>query len=167
MEYITVAALAKKLNVGKSTINRRLNELNLKQSLTVENGTFLLTEEQAEQVTRTILTRTKSKNDPAQNARHTEPLSKTGAGTVAALLAQLEEKDRQIAEKDKQINDLHELLARQQATIEASQNLLLLEQKKEEAQKIGFFKRLFNRTDNKKGSQAETGKDEGQETTKP
>ena len=61
MEYITVAALAKKLNVGKSTINRRLNELNLKQSLTVENGTFLLTEEQAEQVTRTILTRTKSK----------------------------------------------------------------------------------------------------------
>lgn len=174
---MTINELAQELGVGKSTINRRIKELGIKGQLEFDRGAYQLTDEQADTIRRTIKsgaphgTNDTPRHDIPHQNRAKDPGENTGTdpGTIAALLKQLEEKDRQINKLQDLLEQQHDLLSQEQKLhLLAEQKILALEEKQKEAEtkqeetkKQGILARLFGRKENKTGSQADGAQESG------
>lgn len=142
---ISILELARELNTSKTTIGRKIKELNIKNGLTISDGKYYLSDEQAEQI-RESLKRNKKKKVAELEA---EQMGHDEAETIKILLKQLENKDKQIErlqetikQKDEHIKSYLVLLAQAQELQKQAYELYLIASEK---QHKGIFARLFGR----------------------
>ena len=143
----SILELAQELNTSKTTINRKIRELNIKSGLTYSDGKYYLSDEQAEQIKRNMK-RNKNINGASYEP---QPIPRNDAQLIKKLLQQLEEKDtlikslqETIKRQDEQINSYLVLLAQEQQLHKYTQNQL---SELQERQRKGFFARLFGKKD--------------------
>ena len=111
-EYLSVKAFAKRAGVTTQAIYQRTSK-DLQAYLKIENGKKLLSTE--------ALQLFNSERNESKTCK-----SKDDTFIVQALLAQLETKDKQLAEKDKQIEGLADALRAEQKLHAATAKQLLL-----------------------------------------
>ena len=107
---ITVRALADEIGVSKVAVNKKIETLGIKSELVKDGNRYLLTDEVADKVRDAFKYRTTEKTTE-KTASHKQTETPGGdPGTYADIIQVLRE---QLAEKDKQIAELHTLLAQQ------------------------------------------------------
>ena len=145
---ITILELAQELQTSKTTISRKIKELDMKNRLELLDGKYYLTDEQARQI-REAMSRHDTRNAPTRETRNVSERRAERTDTrrdtqfTKDLMQQIKEKDAQIKEKDAQIKELHKLLdQQQQLTMITQQRVLALEDQQQKKQR-GIFARLF------------------------
>ena len=150
---ITILELAQELDTTKTTISRKIRELNIKNDLSMIDGKYYLTDDQADLI-RGKMKRGTFRDIPPHVARNvsergttnnvertaTDRNAEQDAQTIQDLMAQLREKDTQIKE-------LHKLLDQQQQLNMITQQRLVALEDKQQAEPRGFFRRLFTKKD--------------------
>lgn len=150
---VTILELARELKTTKTTINRKIEALALKEQMVKTDGVYYLTDEQADNI-RNEINRNATRHAP-QRVAEPEPAQKgnrNGNGSQKLIEAlerriesqekQLEKKDAQIEALEKEIARLHDLVDQQQKlTLFAEQRALMLEDK----QRKSLFYRLFHK----------------------
>ena len=138
---ITILELAQELQTSKTTISRKIKELDMKNRLELLDGKYYLTDEQARQI-REAMSRHDARNAPTRETRN---VSERRAERTDTRRDTQFTKDlmQQIKEKDAQIKELHKLLdQQQQLTMITQQRVLALEDQQQKKQR-GIFARLF------------------------
>lgn len=103
---LTVKQLADEIGVSKVAINKKIERLGLKSKLTKDGNRYLLDDDIADQVRDAFKYRTEKTDQERQDRQHQEEPTETYTDIIQVLREQL-------AEKDKQIERLHTLLAQQ------------------------------------------------------
>lgn len=152
---ITILELAEELHASKSTINRKIKDLNLKGALEFTDGKYYLTDEQADEIRRTMKRTTPpreanhdKKETPPHEAHHDARRSASDDKRIINdLLAQLKAKDEQIKELHG-IIEQHQVIIDQQQKLNliSQQRILALEDKQQKEEQKGFFARLFGKS---------------------
>ncbi len=140
---ITIKELAEELKIGKTTVNRKIEALGIKEELIKIDGIYYLTDEQADKIRGTMAHRGAPRGAG-------EKTNRTGSLKIIDILEsrieaqekQLNKKDAQIEALEKEIARLHDLVDQQQKlTLFAEQRALMLEDK----QRKSLFYRLFHK----------------------
>lgn len=107
---ITVRALADEIGVSKVAVNKKIETLGIKSELVKDGNRYLLTDEVADKVRDAFKYRTTEKTTEKTASNKQTETPGGDPGTYADIIQVLRE---QLAEKDKQIAELHTLLAQQ------------------------------------------------------
>lgn len=107
---ITVRALADEIGVSKVAVNKKIETLGIKSELVKDGNRYLLTDEVADKVRDAFKYRTTEKTAEKTASNKQTETPGGDPGTYADIIQVLRE---QLAEKDKQIAELHTLLAQQ------------------------------------------------------
>lgn len=107
---ITVRALADEIGVSKVAVNKKIETLGIKSELVKDGNRYLLTNEVADKVRDAFKYRTTEKTTEKTASNKQTKTPGGDPGTYADIIQVLRE---QLAEKDKQIAELHTLLAQQ------------------------------------------------------
>ena len=107
---ITVRALADEIGVSKVAVNKKIETLGIKSELVKDGNRYLLTDEVADKVRDAFKYRTTEKTTEKTASDKQTKTPGGDPGTYADIIQVLRE---QLAEKDKQIAELHTLLAQQ------------------------------------------------------
>lgn len=151
MGYMTVAEFAAMVNISKQSVYKRIKRLELE--VVKQHGETVLNDEQVE-VLKSAFAETKRsyREDKPKGDNVNEEIASVpfGDDIIKVLSAELEQKNQEI-------NNLHKLLEQQQQLLDQQQRLSLIAetrikelegqvQEKAEADNVrpvGFFKRLF------------------------
>lgn len=107
---ITVRKLADEIGVSKVAVNKKIETLGIKSELVKDGNRYLLTDEVADKVRDAFKYRTTEKTTEKTASDKQTETPGGDPGTYADIIQVLRE---QLAEKDKQIAELHTLLAQQ------------------------------------------------------
>lgn len=107
---ITVRQLADEIGVSKVAVNKKIETLGIKSELVKDGNRYLLTDEVADKVRDAFKYRTTEKTTEKTASNKQTETPGGDPGTYADIIQVLRE---QLAEKDKQIAELHTLLAQQ------------------------------------------------------
>lgn len=114
---LTIKDLAEEIGVSKVAINKKVEHLGIKDQLTKAGNRYLLSDEQADLIRDAFKYRTETeKGTPAD--------TKQDAPTTEAMLKVIETLTEQLAEKDKQISRLHDLLLEKERSTQQNNFLL-------------------------------------------
>ena len=117
----TIRQRADELGVSKTSVRKKIDNLDLRSSLQSNGNQFLIDEEQEE------LIKTAFRGNKSQTKSETK--TQTESETVSSLISILQE---ELARKDAQIENLQKLLDQeQQLHMHTKQQLQLLEQKED------------------------------------
>lgn len=143
-EEYTIKELANELSVSKQAILDKIKKLDLQSSLSRKGNKFVLSQSQVDLIKSTF----HSNNKSSLQSDFTKQDSNLLYDIVKTLQKELEEKNLQLAEKDKQIASLTETIKTQAQSINADNHTRLAETvntKLLEEPKKGFLSRLFRK----------------------
>lgn len=143
-EEYTIKELANELSVSKQTILDKIKKLGLQSSLSRKGNRFVLSSSQVNLIKSTF-SNNQHQQTQSNFAKQNDILL---YDIVKTLQKELDEKNLQLAEKDKQIASLTETIRTQAQSINADNHTRLAETvntKLLEEPKKGFFSRLFGK----------------------
>lgn len=114
---LTIKDLAEEIGVSKVAINKKVEHLGIKDQLTKAGNRYLLSDEQADRIRGAFEYR---KDTPTSDQGDT----KQDELTTEALLKVIDTLTEQLAEKDKQLNRLYDLLSERERSFQQSHYLL-------------------------------------------
>lgn len=116
---LTIKDLAEEIGVSKVAINKKVEHLGIKDQLTKAGNRYLLSDEQADLIRGAFKYRTEM-DTPTTDQGDT----KQDEMTTEALLKVIDTLTEQLAEKDKQLNRLYDLLSERERSFQQSHYLL-------------------------------------------
>ncbi len=132
---ISIFELAQEIGTSKTTISRKIRELDIKKGLIVEDGKYYLTDEQANRIREKLKHHKRNEEQAQKPASHEQQI-------IKKLLHQLEEKDKIIKKQQETIEKQTVLLAQEQQLHKQTLDSL---RELSERQNTGIFARLFSR----------------------
>lgn len=151
---MTIKQLAEDIGVSKVAVNKRIEELGLKDQLEKQGNKFLISEAVADKVRESFTDRSRTEHKPAENESVIQVLSdqlKQKDEQIASLMRQLELLQNQNSDLLKMQRESHYLLAKSMGadesepieSPESKEEVVKEEPTRRPEQKKGFFRRLF------------------------
>ena len=114
---LTIKDLAEEIGVSKVAINKKVEHLGIKDQLTKDGNRYLLSDDLADMVRNAFKYRKENEKGTPADTKGNIEVDEITAETIRALREQL-------AEKDRQINRLYDLLSERERSFQQSHYLL-------------------------------------------
>lgn len=137
---ITISELANELNISKNAINHRIDTLGMKHKLTKIGNKYVLNDQQANRI-RAIYGADNQQTDQTNNTK-----DETNEQLKQSVFVALETLQRELEAKNKQIEELHQIIKTLELTKLPKNDIIeTIEDKQQKQAKPTLFERLFRR----------------------
>ena len=148
---ITISELANELNISKNAINHRIDTLGMKHKLTKIGNKYVLNDQQANRI-RAIYGADNQQTDQTNSTK-----DETNEQLKQSVFVALETLQRELEAKNKQIEELHQIIKTLELTKLPKNDIIeTIEDKQQKQAKPTLFERLFGKRNNKPGEETDS-----------